>query len=525
MERLDCLFLHVPKLAGEGRPKGQPISINTLPIGLLGMADLLHRHGVKSQIVHLGVELLEDSDFSTLGDIKEKKPRIVAIPLHWHHQSYDVMELVKRIKTAFPALYVLLGGFTASFFHEEIMRNFDGVDGIIRGEAERPILGLVQGILEGKDDFFSIPNLTWRRKKHLLVNPLSYVANQDDLNGLSFTNLPLLKNYTTYIRCAGQPDAVKSLNMVKGPRHSASTSPIFPLMVGRGCPAQCTWCSGNIPSQNTITGRTKVTFRGEEKVVQFLHEARSYGYQRFHVSFDPAPQHPDYFLRLFKRIREEKLSIECIFESFGLPTLDFVKAFKATFPGPNSRIVLSPDVGSDRVRKIHKGHAFTNLALKESLDRMKEHGVLCDLFFTVGVPFETKEDVEETIRLQREIRRGYRNVKDLRTYTLDMEPGSPWHVDPEAFGVETSLQSFTDYYHFHAQESRALSSLGYWIPDYFPGVKGEKEFKERLEKIARRCLSFTPGGRPKGSAPSWGRKLCDLSTLFRKARPAAGSKS
>ena len=525
MERLDCLFLHIPKLIGEDRPKGRSLSINTLPIGLLGMADLLHRSGVKTQIVHLGVELLEDPDFSAVDDIKEKRPRIVAIPLHWHHQSYDVMELVKRIKAAFPALYVLLGGFTASFFHEEIMRNFDGVDGIIRGEAERPILELVQGILAGKDDFFSIPNLTWRRKKHVLINPLSYVADPGDLNGLSFTHLTLLKNYATYIRYAGQPGAVKSLIKGKGSRQPASTSPLFPLMVGRGCPVQCTWCSGNIPSQNTITGRTEVTFRGEEKVVQLLHEALAYGYKRFHMSFDPAPQHPEYFLRLFKRIREEKLSIDCIFESFGLPTLDFIKAFKATFPGPNSLIVLSPDVGSDRVRKIHKGHAFTNLALRESLDRMKEHGVLCDLFFTVGVPFETKEDVEETIRLQREIRRGYRNVKGLRTYTLDMEPGSPWHVDPEAFGVETSLRNFTDYYHFHGEESRVESSLGYWIPDYFPGVKGEKEFKERLEKIACRCLCFTPGAPQKDSASSWGRKICDLSTLFRKAKPAAGSKS
>jgi len=67
------------------------------------------------------------------------------------------METVKKIKAAFPQTYILLGGFTASFFHEEIMRNFDGVDGIIRGEAEVPILELANCAPAGEDNLFSVP--------------------------------------------------------------------------------------------------------------------------------------------------------------------------------------------------------------------------------------------------------------------------------------------------------------------------------------------------------------------------------
>jgi radical SAM superfamily enzyme YgiQ (UPF0313 family) len=192
MERLDCLFLHVPKLRNYYRPIDQFIWINFLPMGLLGLADLLQRQGISTQIVHMGVEWIEDHHFSIFEYIKEKAPRIVAVSLHWHHQSFDVMEVVKKIKETFPQIYILLGGFTASFFHEEIMRNFDAVDGIIRGEAEIPILELANAILQGKEDLFSIPNLAWRRKGRVLVNPLSYVASERDLNNLSFTNFPLL---------------------------------------------------------------------------------------------------------------------------------------------------------------------------------------------------------------------------------------------------------------------------------------------------------------------------------------------
>ena len=205
MERADCIFLHVPKLTNANRPPGRFTVIHSLPMGLLALADRLHRSGLSTQVVHLGIEWIEDKAFSILSYLRETNPRIVALDLHWHHQSYDVMEMVKQIKAAFPQTYILLGGITASFFHEEIMKTFPEVDGIIRGEAEEPLAELAQAIQEGQIDFFSVPNLTWRRRKKILVNPLSYVATEEDLNRLCFTHFNLLKNYPTYIRSVVRP--------------------------------------------------------------------------------------------------------------------------------------------------------------------------------------------------------------------------------------------------------------------------------------------------------------------------------
>lgn len=240
MSSLDCLFLHVPKLTNYYRPINHFIWINFLPMGLLGLADLLQRHHISTQVVHLGVEWIENHQFSIIEYIREKSPRIVAFDLHWHHQSYDVIELVKKIKAAFPSIYVLLGGYTASFFHEEIMKNFDEVDGVIRGEAEIPMLELVKALQKGEEDFFPVSNLTWRRKGRILFNPLSYVATEKELNHLSFTNFLLLKNYPTYIRYIGQPFYVKGVSKEKNFWMYSLKSPIYHLTVGRGCPVQCT---------------------------------------------------------------------------------------------------------------------------------------------------------------------------------------------------------------------------------------------------------------------------------------------
>ncbi len=524
MERVDVLFLHVPKLSNYYRPIDQFIWINFLPMGLLALADSLHREGISTEVVHLGVEWIEDPHFSVMDYIRQKNPQIVAIVLHWHHQSFDAMESVKKIKTTFPQIFVLLGGFTASFFHEEIMKNFDAVDGIIRGEAEVPLLELTRALLQKEEDLFSVPNLTWRRKGRILINPLSYVASEEDLNRLSFNNFPLLKNYPTYIRYIGQPFYVKGVSKKKNFWMYSLKSPIYHLTVGRGCPVKCTWCSGNIPSQMTITGRKKVTLRGIEEVLQTIQGALSYGYETFHICFDPSPQNPEYFLKLFSRIREEGVKMECFFESFGLPTPDFIKSFKETFPGPKSLIALSPDVGSDRLRKIHKGHAYTNQALMDCLDQLEKCGVFCDVFFTFGVPFEKAEDVQQTLQLQKKIRDRYSNVRGIRTFTIEMEPGSPWHLDPEAFGVETHLQNFMDYYHYHSGKENAFSSLGYWLPNYFPAAKNEMDFETRLQKIKCRHFCFIHPNARRSSTPFWGRRLCDLSTLVWKVKGLMGKK-
>jgi radical SAM superfamily enzyme YgiQ (UPF0313 family) len=524
MERADLIFLHIPARVNGYRLAHRFMGIQFLPMELLGLADLLQRQGVATQIIHAGIEEIEDPHFSILDYLRQKNPQLVALDLHWHHQSFEVMEWARQIKETLPHTYILLGGSTASFFHEEIMNHFDSVDGIIRGEVEVPLLELANTVLRKKEVPFSVPNLTWRRKGRIFINPFSYVASEKDLDGLSFTSFPLLKNYPAYLRHMGQPFHVKRISKEKPTGPDLLKPPLFHLPVGRGCPVQCTWCSAGMVSQQTISGRQGVTFRGEEAVLKTIREALSYGFKTLYICFDPYPQKPEYYLRLFSRIRDENLKMECFFESFGLPTTDFVKSFKETFPSPDSLISLSPDVGSGRVRKMHKGYAFSNRALMANLDQMKAHQVYCALSFTLGVPFETEEDLQQTRAFQKEILRQYPNVKGIRALTLGMEPGSPLHLEPETYGLETSLKGFMDFYHFHSGAEHAVNTLGYWIPNCFSKVHNAKEFEETLRKIQMRHYGSSDAHVGKPPPPSWGGKLSGLSDLVGKMKGWAGKK-
>jgi len=111
------------------------------------------------------------------------------------------------------------------------MRNFDESMGSFAVKQRFPF-GAGERAPAGRDNLFSVPNLTWRRKGRILINPLSYVASEKELNGLSFTNFPLLKNHPTYIRYIGQPFYVKGVSKEKNFWMYSLKSPIYHLTVG-----------------------------------------------------------------------------------------------------------------------------------------------------------------------------------------------------------------------------------------------------------------------------------------------------
>jgi radical SAM superfamily enzyme YgiQ (UPF0313 family) len=511
-QEVDCLFIHCPKLNNHYKPIDDHMFITLIPMGMFALCDLLCRTGFPSRIIHLGVEWIEDKAFSLFGYIGEVNPRVVAMDLHWHHQSYDVIQTARHIKEAFPQTYVLLGGMTASFYHQEILASYDAIDGIIRGEAETPIRALMEVLREGRKDLGHIPNLTWRKESRIIVNPLNYVASQEVLDELNFTHFDLLRNHQTYIRYMELPFYVKGVSKEKNFWMYSLKSPMFDLEVGRGCPVDCTWCGGSRSSQGRISGRQRVIFRSPEKVLQSIEEALSFGYETMHICFDPFPQKPGYYLDLFSKIRAKGLPVECFYESFGLPAPELIREFAKTFPGSKSLMALSPEVGSERVRRANKGYFYTNDQLMETLDMMRREGVYADVFFTYGVAGETERDLQDTLDLIRRVR-GFPNVRGIRAFSVEMEPGAPWHTNPSSYGIKTPLHHFEDFVRHHGHHGHDhFAPFGYTIPDFFQeGISQADSFAQRIQRFKCRHLCFIHPNARKTSSPFWGRMLCRAS--------------
>ncbi len=90
-------------------------------------------------------------------------PRLWAIDLHWLPHAHGALALATLIKKHHPDARVLMGGLSASYFHEELARHPD-VDFVVRGDStEEPVLALVECLREGLP-LNDVPNLTWKRR-------------------------------------------------------------------------------------------------------------------------------------------------------------------------------------------------------------------------------------------------------------------------------------------------------------------------------------------------------------------------
>jgi len=420
------LFIHTSK-------SEEPL-IKFIPLGLVPLANLLKdRNNV--EIVNLVLKKKLYENFDIINYIKEKKVEIVCLDLQWHYQTAKVIDTAKEIKNAFPKIKIIIGGYTASFFYKDIIK-FAFVDFVIRGEAEVPLQKLVDNI---EDDLSKVPNLVWKKEDKIIENELSYFADENVLNNLDFTDLSTLKNKEHYLQLGLE-------------KNKADNEWYFIYNPGRGCNVNCSFCSGSKDCMKIISSRDKVVFTDEKKALQELKKLSELGLGVWYTTFDPSGN--EYYISLFKKIREENLKLRCKFECWKLPTKEFIDEFALTFE-KGSEIILSLESGSEAVRKKNKGFFFTNEDFIKTVDYLKEKDINTVVYFTAGLPFETIDDFVETLKLVNELRK-YKNVF-IFAMPIEIEPGSPMFLQPEKYRTKLKRKNFEDFYNSH----KKTSSLGY----------------------------------------------------------------
>lgn len=523
---MKTLLLHVPKFNNFYKPIGDFVWLTYMPMGLLAIADYASKNGSDVEVVHLGVEWARNREFDVAELVRDKPEiRAVGLSLHWHHQSYDVIEVARRIKQIRNDIFIFLGGDTASFFHDEILSDYPMIDGILRGHGEKPLLHLVNALKNG-EMLSAVPNLSWRDNGGVRKNGLDYVGDAEGISDLNYTNFSLLRNSETYVRYLGLPFFyAKGFTMERNFKMFTLKSPMFPVPIGRGCPFNCTWCGGShIPQQRSINMLKGFIYRSHNSVIESVVQAMDAGYRLIQSGMDPEPATQQYFIELWQRMRREGIKIDWVFECNGLPSDVFIQEFKKTFPGSDSVIVLSPETGNEDLRMKHKGPGFTTGALIDKMDQIDRLGITSELFFTFGLPGENRIILEDTIKLQKFMRKRYRHLRAIRTLSVEMEPGAPWQLEPERFGIVTDRRCFNDFYNAHSEKNQGtFTSFGYYIPDYFDEPLDPNnpfhDFAERMQQLKCRKFCFIHPNPRKGGRPWQGRLFCAVASRLIRLKP------
>ena len=426
--KLDAVLIHHPT-SDVHRPILFPA------MGIFSLADNLARNGIRAEIVHLGIEKRLKPDFNILDDVTASGAEIVAISAHWFFQLPDSLDLASRVKEALPDAIVVMGGFSSSFFAEEIIDGHEYVDVVVRGDGEMPLLKLCEAHLSGRAGGWNeVPNLVFRDGGEVKTTPFEHTINEQEFADYSFSNLKLLRHYREYLSQTYLPTKRFKDRLATG------AGGLFPLQAGRGCPFDCTYCGGSLEAQKKIFCRERPLFRPVESVLTSIREVMEYGCNNFYMCFDPE-RSGAYYRRLFKRIRREKLELRMAFGCWNLPSRQFLDEFKDTFI--DGSFEISPETGNQALRDANKGAtSFTNEELRECLAYIEKKDLICQLYFGYFLSGDTLDTVMETQRFARSLESDHCESFYLAFST---DPASRFYLHPEEHDIDIDVRCLEDY--------------------------------------------------------------------------------
>jgi B12-binding domain/radical SAM domain protein len=410
------------------------------PVGMLSIADYLDRNGYKAVVDNMGDRMIASEKFDAEAHIAKLSAKVFAIGLHWCVHCQGAIEIARLCKKLHPDAMVVLGGLTSTVFHDEILRKFNFVDAVIRGEAEKPFLSLLKA-MEGDKNLQGVPNLSFRDAKGEiqdmpLMNPCT------DLDEFEFTRLDLMEPQGAVFP-AGKPS------------HWA-------IPVCRGCLHHCVGCGGSAYSYATYLGRKKPAFRSPEKRAQDIRRLSEQGVERVFLFQDPRMGGKEYWSKLLTTLQNEKIKLDQLtMEIFGPATEEYIAGLSKI--GVPIVLTISPESCVESVRKAH-GRNYSNHELFRTIELCKKYNISIGVFSMIALAEDTPKTIRETWKIWEEIcsldqkSKGQAPANYGYGPMILLDPGSQAFDSPKTHGYRLRFKNLEDYI-----KGMSLPSWHQWI--------------------------------------------------------------
>jgi radical SAM superfamily enzyme YgiQ (UPF0313 family) len=405
-----------------------------MPLASVALMNLLIKNGFEVEGLNYGLERSLDNRFDFSEWLRNRDFKAVAIDLHYHGHSYNALKLAEICKEIKPDAAVILGGFTATYFCTEIMRNFQQVDVVIKGDAEEPLLSVVRNVCKHKmQNIGEIGNVCYRKGNVIKENSIRYTATQGDLDSLDFIDLRFLCHWRQYH---------KTLPWGYQP----SMEDRYWTCVGRGCKYSCSYCGGSRMSQYILCRRTSPVFRSPIKLADDVSYLKDNGVDLVMLSHDLNLAGKKYWSEFFAEVRKRRIDIGIYMGLWQLFEREFIDELARTFDTSLSWLSFSPTSGNEFVRRFNGKH-FSDRELFERLLWFKNLGLQLEIFFALNLPKETDLTFKESIALGKRILEIYPAGKlKLHCQPIILDPCCPMSLYPQKFGIKPLVFTFKDYY-------------------------------------------------------------------------------
>ena len=404
------------------------------PVGFSSMAEYLERHGFRVRIINLALLMLKDPRFDVEAAIRRLSPKAFGVDLHWLPHVQGSLEVARICKRSHPQIPVIFGGFSSSYFYEDLLAE-PNVDYVIRGDStEEPLRLLLEALSHRPGpELHRIPNLAWKNSAgQVVANPLTHVPDTLDHH----TNA-----YGHMIR-----SALRNLD-IRGmlPIHDWWSYPITAVMTCRGCVHRCSFCGGSHPGLKLFGDRAKPAFRSPERIVQDILQISRFTSAPIFVVGDLRQAGEGYADAVLDGIREYHVKNHVVLELFTRATAEYFRKLSGAFS--NFNLEMSPESHDQEVR-LASGKHYTNDQLEETIGAALDAGCKkFDLFFMIGLPKQTPASVMGTIDYCESLleRFGPRLVPFISPLAPFIDPGSPIFEEAEAFGYTLFCKTLEDF--------------------------------------------------------------------------------
>ncbi|MEM3736807.1 MAG: radical SAM protein [Candidatus Bathyarchaeia archaeon] len=338
-------------------------------MGLAYLAAVLERANYKVEILDAPVYRMT---FDQLRDeFVRRKPDIIGLTATTATIN-EALRAARIAEESSPDSKILLGGAHFTFTPEQTMRENPAIDIGCIGEGEETIVELVKTI-EAGGDLKQVKGIVFRRDGELVrTPPRPLIANLDSLPFPARHLLPM-GEYRAF-----------------GKKRILGT-----ILTSRGCPFQCVFCSSSL-----LFGK-KFRARSPKNVVDEVEEFQQ-AYKAPYVEFvdDTFTLDRKRAEAICDEIKRRKLGTVWVCSTrVDILTRELLETLKSA---GCVMIYFGVESGVQRVLDLMK----KGIKVEQSIRCMKwarELGIKTVASFVIGMPGETKEEIEQTIRFAKKL--------------------------------------------------------------------------------------------------------------------------
>lgn len=344
--------------------------------GLASLSAVLKSKGHNVTITHLRPG--DNSKFvdKTVSDIQRSSPDIIGFTLTELEEPY-FLKLSRTLKEKFD-LPQIVGGAYPTIAPDRIIKN-PGVDVVFRGEAENTLVTLLERF-ENNQNSDSVLG-TWVKKgKEIVRNPLDYPPDITTLSHLDFSIF--------------DDEVVTGGRLIDQVRMG--------YMCNRGCPYRCTYCLNYHIKKCYPKDSNYIRYQSVDRLMEDLIDKKD------RYSFDLLCFYDDTFT-LNKRWISEfseryKKEVDIPFVCNARPET-CTREIMSMIAGAGCKYIsIGIESGNEWIRKNVLKRRTTNEQIITAFKNAKDFGIRPYTFNMVGIPYETENDIMETIRLNAKVK-------------------------------------------------------------------------------------------------------------------------